>query len=550
MLWILTIGTSDVELRQEENWYELRGLVEEHQSYVKCDRVFEPPAKVASLYSPVDEDIHFYPVPTRVLGLVYGKDAQSYSKENYDSQYSIYEEDLVFPLLDVFIEQIKSRQKSNDELKVFILLTDQAQLFEDIIDDESRNCPYWQDTCTLEPILRWYFQDRLEVEPKFITIPNSEEERKAAESECSADKEAATGIDRWNDMLTVVKKKLSAIQCDDDETVYVSYQAGTPAISSAVQFVTISQFPKVEFLVSNRFYDGSALKEEAEVIHSSNYWKALQIEKAKKLIVEGEPGAALKVLEGIDGINQNVISKLKILVEQFNIKATVDDKTLEFKPDNAVERIRTALDMIEIFFDREKYIEGIVLLSAAQETFLKAAIMNYIKTKVPKKLGKASASDLVEWNEKGLIVKMEKDKSISEEDVKSLLKFPLKTIQKIQYKNELIKWLNNWAGDGWSWKLMDKQQQDVRNQLVHNLRGVEPSDVVQYLRGETIIAGKDITEKVVCVYRTEVKQPFVRAMKEMELLPEDEPEENKLSKDLEDLAAELDKVAEPPKADH
>ena len=55
----------------------------------------------------------------------------------------------------------------------------------------------------------------------------------------------------------------------------------------------------------------------------------------------------------------------------------------EFEPKEAVQRIIDALELIEIFFDNKNYLQGISLLSAAQEVFLKAAIINELRNQYP-----------------------------------------------------------------------------------------------------------------------------------------------------------------------
>jgi hypothetical protein len=76
----------------------------------------------------------------------------------------------------------------------------------------------------------------------------------------------------------LVQQAFSSIEIDKNTTVYVSHQAGTPAISSAVQFVSLARFGKqVKFLVSNE-YNPSLTK----VIDASQYLKGIQVQRGGK----------------------------------------------------------------------------------------------------------------------------------------------------------------------------------------------------------------------------------------------------------------------------
>ena len=553
-IWILTIGNSDVQLNSNKSWTTFYNDVTDSKNKHPERELLNLCPKLRKLQEQ-DDSTKLYPAYPRVLGLLYRGDRLDKGKDH-----------LAFPLLDTFCEKFDS---SSAPSRVIVLLTDQSELFS-TDKRRLRNCPFWQDTCELRETIEYYFKKfeakkGIHIEPQFAYIkPHNGE-----------------GIDNWNEMLDAVSQTLDGI--DElkpgltGETIYVSHQAGTPAISSAVQFATISKFGNVQFLVSNQSYDGK-IKSEPDIISSSKYWQGLQIQKAKQLIVEGEPGAALKVLKDIDEIDEDTKSRIQKKVDEFNIKATVGKKN-EFKAENAVERIRKALDMIEIFFENENYIEGIVLLTAAQETFLKAAILNYIKNKATKIVGNIEVSKLIEWTEKGLVLKSKKQledlgasmtATGAEEDLASILKLPLNKIRNkynernwntylahgqftiaqilskktdksyylaINSNYDLIEWLKEWAGETWAWKLIENMNYDTRHQLVHNLRGVEPSGVVQYLIGKKIIVrGKEMTETVADVYRKYVKEDFLQALKKMELLSSSASEENGLKKELVDLA--------------
>ncbi|NJK74436.1 MAG: hypothetical protein HC942_10560 [Microcoleus sp. SU_5_6] len=258
-IWIVTIGSSDVQLdsdtinrnkgrneKQRSNkvwsyWYE--------DTKPDCyDIAFEP----KQAYKDLDE---YYRIEARVLGTVY----ESSSQEVQDEIWSY----LIFPLLDSFVEKL--HDPSPDAIAV--LLTDQSEFFKDDNIRRKPKCPYWQDTWTLKLILARYFQDKFpDVKCEWIRLSPS------------GDK----GLADWDYVLKLVGEKLGNLQFDgraieneEINTVYISHQAGTPAISSAVQFASLARFrTNVEFLVSNE-YD-----RKTETISNSNYLRAIQLQEA------------------------------------------------------------------------------------------------------------------------------------------------------------------------------------------------------------------------------------------------------------------------------
>jgi len=594
-LWIVTTGSSDVQLKTGDN---LENLYNDIKSKYKVfnDYNFEYPLK--------DKNTGLYPVDSRLLGLVY---------RHYLDQHG---DDLEFPILNSLMPMIleeNSKNTSNSTLKILVLLTDQSKIFDTNNPNEIglNSCPYWQDTRTLWPLFKWYFQEKLQIKPKFCLIqPLNSEERK--------------GIDHWEEMLTVVKEKLDksckSLKLEPDELVYVSHQAGTPAISSAVQFVSIGKFKEVKFLVSNLFYNPEAEEEierrqyKPEVINSSSYWQSLQLQKAKELIIKGFPGSALELVRGL--VDQSIIAELEKWVNVFNIKATVDNKKDEFKPKNAIERVRRALDLIEIFFKQENYLQGITLLMAAQETFLKAAIIHLV-SQIDGKTGNISFIDLLTWDETGLYFKSKndlcnlpgfdlsqdpdldlaatlyfpkprmidadnKDRDFSnffgsylhQNDIRNIRNWhhnftlsdichPEKKPKKIDFQYNLMNfrlflWLQRLAKEkldpetkeklnleNWEWKLLEwsceysrTHDLDLRNQYVHNLRGGEKKDILRYLidpNNQTNIAEN---QNVQNVYNLNVKKPFINALHSLGLL-NDNSDVNSIEQDLKDLANRL-----------
>jgi hypothetical protein len=104
----------------------------------------------------------------------------------------------------------------------------------------------------------------------------------------------------------LVREKLRTFKFDGEEikneeikTVYVSHQAGTPAISSAVQFVTLARFRNnVEFLVSNEY------NLETRKIPRSTYLGAIQRQEANALL-ERHDYAGVRDILGLTKIAQN-----------------------------------------------------------------------------------------------------------------------------------------------------------------------------------------------------------------------------------------------------
>ena len=245
-IWIVTTGSSDVKLKTDDNWGTLFRKVRS-QLYNRPFTPTRPPN--------TDADEPFI-VPARAMGMVYG------------TQLTEYYQDLHFPLLDAFSAKLLEKGKTHPD-KIIVILTDQDAVF----DDEDRNIdksPYWQDTCTLKPIFERYFQENF---PKVQSIDYLELKPKSKEE----------GLDNWNKALLLVQQALSSLEFDKNANVYVSHQAGTPAISSAVQFDCLAKFgKKVKFLVSNEYEEN--LAEKGDFIESSTYLQGMQVQEAKALL--------------------------------------------------------------------------------------------------------------------------------------------------------------------------------------------------------------------------------------------------------------------------
>ncbi|MBD2772613.1 hypothetical protein [Iningainema tapete] len=513
-IWVVTIGSNDVQLQTEDRWNSLYSTVRNQFNNLR----FMP--------SPVDEEKRFT-VPARVMGIVYG------NQPDFNN--------LVFPLLDTFSEKLLETSKTIPD-KIIVLLTDQEELFAESSNKRLKKCPYWKDTCTLKPILQRYFQEK---------FPKAEQIYKILKPE-----EGSKGLDHWDKTLKLVQETLSHLEFNKLEDIYVSHQAGTPAISSAIQFVSLGRFGKrVKFLVSNEYKQDSA-----EVIKSSDYLRGIQIQQVKGLITSGSPGAARKLIE-VEKIDVSAISELDNLVNFFNLNRSGVNSGSEFEVESATQRIVDALDLIGKFLKNNSYLQGITLLTAAQETFLKAAIKNEISgirlsLSINGKHQEFKAEDLIQWQQAGLLfIKNTKDKDKYQDnllkqrlkitgtdehevtrikiEVLKQLKFPVSDFDKkfnkrdfkvISSNSGLLKWLRQlrpdfqekdkaWAMLEWTCILKDDNSQyddDIRNQLMHNLLGVEKDEVIKYLLGNqenpTVI---EVTQ----AYNDYVKTPFLEALR-------------------------------------
>ena len=246
-IWIVTTGSSDVKLKTDDNWGTLFRKVRS-QLY---DRRFVP------TQPPNTDENEPFIVPARAMGIVYGSQLT-------DEYY----EDLHFPLLDAFSAKLLEKGKTNPD-RIIVILTNQEVVF----DNEDRNIdksPYWQDTCTLKPIFEQYFERNF---PQVKSIDYLELKPKSQDE----------GLDSWNKALLLVQQALSSLEFDKNANIYVSHQAGTPAISSAVQFNCLANFgKKVKFLVSNEYEE--KLAEKGDFIESSTYLQGMQVQEAKALL--------------------------------------------------------------------------------------------------------------------------------------------------------------------------------------------------------------------------------------------------------------------------
>ncbi|MBE9234060.1 hypothetical protein IQ231_20930 [Cuspidothrix issatschenkoi LEGE 03284] len=560
-IWILTTGNSDVQLKHNYNANKWQKFYRNIRSELS-NHLFEPSRLKNALANEP------YTVPARVMGMVYS------SQLNDESVFN----DLHFPLLDTFTDFLTKLDKKEQPNQIIVITTNQEKAFDD--DDKKNNkCPYWQDTYTLQPILEKYFEQ----DNKYPELKTGEHIHYLP-LEAEPEKE---GLDDWNKCLELVdklfqKKEITSI--DKDANIFVSHQAGTPAISSAVQFTSLAKFEKqVQFLVSNEYKDREAIP-----IPSSKYLRGIQIQKAKQLIESGLPGAALNILDTID-IDENVKEELIELVRFFNIETELD-KSRKIAPEmlikDATKRVVNALELVTCYFQEQSYIQGIALLAAAHETFLKAAIMkelsnkcSYFKLSVNGNSKQFQVTKVIEWTRGGLgFAKDPKDKEVWQLDnhlkrllgitnIRNIKSYKLDILKQLSFptndpdlyeklnKGEhgnfsvigsntgMLAWLKQLPSNFTSWDLMEfigqynrEFEDDRRNQLMHNLVGAKPKEVIKYLLGnQDDLQYTDDNAGVMKSYEEQVKKPFLEQIKKLGL----PYEESNLRIKLQEIADKL-----------
>jgi hypothetical protein len=232
-LWLLTIGGSDILLTDGNCWNNWHLTVK--RSY------YNLPFKARKV------DDALYQIEPRVLGVAYERFAEDIWSN------------LEFPLLKNFSGYLADKGIT----KIICILTDQQNIFGET-DRKKYLCPYWKDSTTLQPILSRYFENAFPGIPyEYLKLSPTTDE---------------SGLDDWDYTLDLVRGKLALVP-DEYKNIYVSHQASTPAISSAVQFVSLAKFRnKVKFLVSNEYTN------QAKKIDGSLYLRSLQIGEAKALL--------------------------------------------------------------------------------------------------------------------------------------------------------------------------------------------------------------------------------------------------------------------------
>jgi len=507
--WLVTIGSSDIQLTTKIlNLSTILNRVDKESRVNKESRVDCKEFKLQQ--NP--QNSKRWLLPARVMGMI------DLSLDKLD-----------FPLWSSFLERTDIQPFD----RVIVILTNQQNIFK--ADKRKKvNCPFWQDTITCKDLFKQYLaQHDLTKKAKieFLTLEPEE---------------GAKGIDDWSSMLDLVRDKLSAITLEQDEIIYVSHQASTPAISSAVQFVSLARFgDAVRFLVSNEY------SADSTILLSSSYLEGLKRQQAKALIQEGHPGAALTIVKDLID-DQSLLDELNTYVDLFNLNGKTRSSD-DFKPENAAKRIREALDLVEFFFTQENYIQGITLLAATHEAFLKSAIILRL-SQLPVNL---KAMEIIQWTKKGLGFTSNYQNNNSATLLPSL-KFPkYKINSNFQYKwigqnPNMLAWLKQLTNQKKFWPLLDDwigffdsnrdSDHDYRNQIMHNLRGVTAKEAVAYLAGRPKdMRDEDAQCNVVEAYRAMVKEPFLQALNTVGLWTNaDEQKYKPLPERLKALAEQLD----------
>jgi len=273
-VWIITTGSSDVQLQNKDRWNILYPKVRKELEINKQFSCSETEQNGKKLWR----------YPARAMGVVYGK----FLAEHYA--------DLEFPLLNSFSSYLNNKDKKIELNRIIVLLTDQS----DVVSVADKNKPshfYWQDTCTLQPILKEYLQNQFPDVIKhekldFIVL-------KPERDSSGLLKQGSPGLDNWNSVLTLVQKEFIKLDIPEDAIVYVSHQAGTPAISSAVQFMSLARFRNnVQFLVSSEY------SQETKTISNSTYLGAIKRQEAQALLKQHDYAAVKSLLNDLDDETQ------------------------------------------------------------------------------------------------------------------------------------------------------------------------------------------------------------------------------------------------------
>jgi hypothetical protein len=253
-VWLVTTGSSDVQLSSDENWNDWWQEIKR-----SLYRLWFEPSRAS------DDDEEPYRLAARVIGI---------ADEKLTEQVRPY---LLFPLLQNFTQELKAKEIPIDQ--IIVLLSDQEKIFSEV-ERETKRCPYWQDTCQLYPALKSYLRKQFPsaiIKPLILSPTSSE-----------------SGLDNWDAVLGLVQQELKGLVFETTpQNIYVSHQAGTPAISSAVQFSSLARFAdRVKFLVSNE--QDSAL---TSTIGSSAYLRGIKFKQASKLL-DNHDYAGIKNLIG------------------------------------------------------------------------------------------------------------------------------------------------------------------------------------------------------------------------------------------------------------
>lgn len=248
VVWIVTTGNNNVKLKSDHGWGDLRRR--KNEQLKPCNKEFS---------SLIKGDDKLFSLPARAMGILYG--------DTWDTHKDYFS----FPLLEEFAKKLKSENKNPDH--IIVLLTNQEKIFLEDSDDPQydrfEDSPYWRDTSRLEVIFRKYFDREFGEGRVQFTFPVLEPRTREE------------GLDNWDSTLDLVQKEFDKWQISKDDIVIVSHQASTPAISSAVQFVSLAKFgEKAIFLIGNE--QDSTL---TRFLEGSKYLKGIRKKEAEALLI-------------------------------------------------------------------------------------------------------------------------------------------------------------------------------------------------------------------------------------------------------------------------
>lgn len=486
-IWILTIGSSDVQLKPKNNW---TNLFRAGRNQLKSDRGFSP------VKDPFEDRLR---VPARVMGTIY-------------SQPQAELDELTFPLIDNFISKLKDQTID----KIILILSDQSVFSET---KRTQNHPYWQDTCTLQPILEKYLIEKFKDKSNDLKIHPLILEAFAEDQ----------GLDDWNIVLKLVQDKFSSsdLNFPESSTIYVSHQAGTPAISSAIQFTSLSQFGKqVEFLVSNE-RDSQLTR----LIGSSEYLKGIRKKEAETLLKRRDYSGVQELVKPY--LKDDDTKILLNAAVQWNF-AKFDQFLIELqnlsdqKLQNLLQEVRTGeqdwwwlgyeaaylafarLDQnnaVEAFFHSFRAVEGLI------SKWAEVHFSEYIDPNNDSPKLKASILEVPNLNYFRKKKYEEHKEKLEKEGFVILSGFPLYSLLRAAKPN--------WKKD--CNEIIDfiEKISPIRNKIFHRLRGLEIDDVFKFWlvdEAENIQERKLILEKKILKYLNFVSSKSFVSLKEASLM--------------------------------
>jgi hypothetical protein len=437
VVWIVTTGNSDVKLSSDYQWGSLR---EQKREQLKpCYNDFKVLIE--------DNDDDLFSLPARVLGIVYG--------EVLDTHWKYFR----FPLLTEFVQAIQANKKNKPD-RIIVLLTSQEEIFSEknvvdsMYDSSDPDCPFWKDTNKLEPILQQYFDEEFgsgkvefySLEPKTIQ----------------------EGLDNWDSTLRLVQQGFEEWGISKNDRVIVSHQAGTPAISSAVQLTALIKFrKKVSFLVGNEFIKG-----RASFLLGSSYFRTLQIKEALSLLQEFDYAGVKKTLNKIE-FSADIKKRIDTLLEIADLWNTSRFEEFSQKLDSletcswAYEaaylgfvRLRQE-NIMESFFHSFRAIEGLIKEWALREYHGQIQYSNRSQPNTPYLHDVNLPSKLTKW--------FNSTKNNSYHNI-GLFGKPLFELFKQSYSSQ--EWDKHHC-----LKVLEKNILEERNSTFHGLRGLKKTDL-------------------------------------------------------------------------